>query len=56
MLSPAERIALALELGKRTLADYAAARELHPEAARRELERQRQKQRRPSACLEALLA
>lgn len=56
MLSPGERVALALSLGARSLADYAAAHGLDPQSARRELERRRQARRRPSACIEALLA
>jgi hypothetical protein len=54
-LSPGERVALALELGERSLADYAAAHGIGREAARKEFERERQAGRRPSGCIEALL-
>jgi hypothetical protein len=54
-LSPAERVALALELGERDLAAYAHAHGLSPVAARRALERRRQAGRRRSSRLEALL-
>jgi hypothetical protein len=54
-LSSAERVALALALGERSIADYAAARGLDREAARKEIERERQAGRRPCACIEALL-
>jgi len=55
-LSPGERVALALELGSECIALYAAASGQSAEAARRALERRRQARRRPSACVEALLA
>ena len=56
-LTPAERVALALELGARDLEIFRSAH--HPpltaqEAARR-LERQRQAGRRPSRCLQELI-
>ena len=54
-LSPQQRVALALRLGARSLASYANARGISLDAARRELERQRQSQRRVSRCIEALL-
>jgi hypothetical protein len=54
-LSPTQRVALALRLGARSLASYASRKGIELPAARRELERQRQSQRRPSACIEALL-
>lgn len=55
-LSASERVALALELGKRDLEAYASARGVALTEARRELERRRQARRRPSACIEALLS
>jgi hypothetical protein len=54
-LSSSERVALALALGERSIADYAAAHGLDREAARKQLERERQAGRRRSACIEALL-
>jgi hypothetical protein len=54
-LSPAERVARALALGRDALALYCAASGLSPEEARRNLERRAQARRRASGCLEALL-
>jgi hypothetical protein len=54
-LSPAERVARALELGARGIALYCATSGLSPEEAQRTLERRTQARRRPSGCLEALL-
>ena len=54
-LSPAERVELALALGERSIADYAAAHRLDCDTARKQIERERQAGRRPSACIEALL-
>jgi len=55
-LEAGERVVLALELGARSLDLYCATSGLAPEAARRALERRAQARRRPSRCLEALLA
>jgi hypothetical protein len=55
-LSPAERVALALQLGDESIALYAQASGQSIQAARRALEWRRQARRRPSACIEALLA
>jgi hypothetical protein len=54
-LSCEERISLALALGERSIADFAAAQGLDRAEARRRLERERQAGRRRSACIEALL-
>ena len=54
---PAEaRVRLALELGRRSLESFAARAALSLEDARATLERRRQARRRPSRCLEDLLA
>lgn len=55
-LSPAERVDLALALGEESLELYRKGRDLDRREAALELERRRQARRRPSACLEALLA
>lgn len=57
-LGAAERVALALALGERDLEIFRAARHppLSPAEARRLLDRQRQRGRRRSGCLDALLA
>jgi hypothetical protein len=55
-LAPAERVALALELGERSLDSYCRASGVARGAARRDVERRRQARRRRSSCLEALLA
>ena len=55
-LSPSERVALALELGRECIALFATQSGLGASDARKELERRRQRGRRPSACIEALLA
>jgi hypothetical protein len=55
-LSPAERVALALELGEQDLGLLAANGGQGREEARRALERRRQARRRRSGCLDALLA
>lgn len=54
-LSTDERMALALELGRRHLTAYAEANGLTVTDARALLERRRQARRRPSASIEALL-
>jgi DNA-directed RNA polymerase specialized sigma24 family protein len=54
-LSPAERVELALALGERSIADYAAAHGVDRDTARKRTERERQAGRRYSACIEALL-
>lgn len=54
--TPAARVEQALELGRRDLALHAARAGITVTAARREIERRRQSQRRPSAALAALLA
>jgi len=54
-LSADERVALALELGARALADYCHAHGVEPAEARRRLARHRQARRRASARREALL-
>jgi hypothetical protein len=56
-LSPAQRVALALRLGARDLETFRLAQRppLAAAAARRELERRRQRGRRPSRCLEELI-
>ncbi len=55
-LSPSERVLLALKLGSESIELLRARSGLSLELARRALERRRQSRRRPSACLEALLA
>ncbi|HME71722.1 MAG TPA: hypothetical protein VKM54_17900 [Myxococcota bacterium] len=55
-LSPSERVLLALKLGRESVELLRARSGLSMEHARRALERRRQSRRRPSACLEALLA
>jgi len=55
-LSAGERVRLALELGRRDLALYARHAGLAPLEARRAVERRVQARRRPSGCIEALLA
>ncbi|HBZ70783.1 MAG TPA: hypothetical protein DEP35_14030 [Deltaproteobacteria bacterium] len=55
-LSPGERVLLALKLGSESIELLKARSGLSREHARRALERRRQSRRRPSACLEALLA
>ena len=55
-LTAAERIRLALELGRRSLESYCATSGLAPERARRLLERRAQAGRRKSRCLEDLIA
>jgi len=55
-LSTAERVRLALELGRRSLESYCATSGLAPERARVLLERRAQAGRRKSRCLEDLLA
>jgi hypothetical protein len=55
-LAAGERVGLALALGARSLEIYAAASGLSRAEARRAVERRRQARRRPSACLDALLA
>ena len=57
-LGAAERVALALALGKRDLEIFRAARRppLSRAEARRLLDRQRQRGRRRSGCIDALLA
>jgi hypothetical protein len=56
-LSPAERLALALALGRRDLElfRHALRPPLAPEEAGRLLERQRQAGRRRCACIEAMI-
>ena len=55
-MSPAARVALALELGARDLEIFRAAHpELGAEEAGRALDRQRQDGRRPSRCIEELI-
>lgn len=55
-LSPGERVLLALKLGSESIELLRARSALSMEHARSALERRRQSRRRPSACLEALLA
>ena len=55
-LSPGERVLLALRLGSESIELYGARSGLPVDEAQRARERQRQSRRRPSACLEALLA
>ncbi len=55
-LTAAERVRLALELGRRSLEAYCATSGLAPERARVLLERRAQAGRRKSRCLEDLLA
>lgn len=55
-LSPSERVLLALKLGSESIELLRARSGLSLEHARRGLQRRRQLRRRPSACLEALLA
>jgi hypothetical protein len=56
-LSPAGRVALALQLGARDLQLFRLAHDppLDPESARRELERRRQSERRRSRSIEELI-
>jgi hypothetical protein len=56
-LTPAERVALALELGERDLEIFRSAHRppLTREEAMRRLERQRQAGRRPSRCMQELI-
>lgn len=54
-LTPDDRIALALDLGRRHLIVYAEAQGLTLLDAQKILDRRRQARRRTSACLEALL-
>jgi hypothetical protein len=54
-MSPADRLALALALGRRDLETFRAARGLDAATAARLLERRRQAGRRPSACLADLI-
>ena len=54
-LTTAERVQLALDLGRRSLESYCATSGLTPERARRLLERRAQAGRRKSRCLEDLL-
>ena len=54
-LTTAERVRLALELGRRSLESYCATSGLAAEHARRLLERRAQAGRRKSRCLEDLL-
>ena len=54
-MTPAERVALALALGKRDREIFRAACGITTEEARRILERQRQTGRRRSRCIEELL-
>jgi hypothetical protein len=54
-LTAAERVRLALELGRRSLESYCATSGLAPERARRLLESRAQAGRRKSRCLEDLL-
>jgi hypothetical protein len=49
-LSPAERVALALQLGRRDLARFASARGLGEREARALLAAARRRGRRPSRC------
>jgi hypothetical protein len=56
-LTPAERVALALALGRRDLETFRLAQQppLDPVEAARILERRRQAGRRPSRCIEELI-
>lgn len=54
-LTPSERVALALELGRRDLEIFARARGLSLAEARRVQERARQAGRRPCRCIEELI-
>jgi hypothetical protein len=54
--APAERVELALQLGDEDLAAYCAAKGIDPASATRLHRSGRQRGRRPSKCLEGLLA
>jgi len=53
--SPEERLKRALEAGRRNLELFAAHHGLSLQEARRVIERQRQRGRAPSSCIDALL-
>ncbi len=53
-LTPEERVELALRLGAESFEVLAARQRLSPEVARRARDREKQKHRRRSGCLEAL--
>jgi hypothetical protein len=55
MMAPDARVKLALELGRRDLETFRAARGIDAQTATRLLERRRQSGRRPSVCLAALI-
>jgi hypothetical protein len=55
-LTPGDRIARALDLGRRDLELHAAVAGITVADARRAVERRRQARRRPSAAIDALLA
>ncbi len=54
VLSPSERMEIALRLGENDIDLLVAARRITRTEARKEFERNRQRGRRRSACLEAL--
>jgi hypothetical protein len=51
-LTPAERVALGLRLGRRDVETFAATRRLTVEEARKILRRRGQRGRRPSRCMD----
>lgn len=51
-LTPAERVALALRLGRRDVETFAATQGLRIEEARKVLRRRGQRGRRPSRCMD----
>lgn len=53
-MTPSERVALALELGDEAVETFAAARGISQEEARRILQRERQRGRRFSRCIEEM--
>jgi len=55
-LTPDERVALALSLGRRALESYEINGGLTAGDARRDVERRRQRRRRPSAVMDAVIA
>ncbi len=52
LLTPAERVALALRLGQRDTRTFAATQRLTIEQARRSLRQRRQRGRRASRCMD----
>lgn len=54
-MTPDQRVALALSLGRRDLEAYAAAQGMTAAEARRDIERRRQRRRRPSRVMDAII-